>query len=221
MDGQPFEFGLIPLALSRFVRTHRLRLISSFGETANLSLACCSRDQWIPTGSVPKLNDANELRLFIDCKNKDEYQQYLRDGLPNLLNDEMLDDTAKTAILAEVVRDVLSHDFGANDASTIVNSSIQFGDHVSQLLSQTTLTGMELSKCSITTTVLSPILRTSRFTQGSSLAVWDSVTKISPKSWWVHVFRDSGFGKRKSIVGSSTSPANSMISNSAKSKRIR
>lgn len=147
MENQSFEFGLLPIS-PLTLRPNAPLAVDVFiwknGELKpNLFAA---KDQWIPEGSVPKLNDANELRLFIDCRNKEEYQEYLREGLPNLLNDEQLDDTAKTAILAEVVRDILSHDFGSNDASTIVDSSIQFGDHVSKLLSQTTLTGMELGQ---------------------------------------------------------------------------
>ncbi len=147
MEGHAFEFGLIPISPLTLRPDSPLAVdvyIWRNGDS-NPSLFV-AKDQWIPDGSVPKLNEDNELRLFIDSRSKDSYQQYLRESLPNLLNDQQLDDGAKTAILAEVVRDVLCHDFGANNASAIVESSLQFGEHVSQLLSQTKLTGMELGQ---------------------------------------------------------------------------
>lgn len=147
MDVTPYEYGLIPIS--------PLTLRPNLPVSVDVFVWCAgeeqpslfaAKDQVISGDSSTRLTHSEDLRLYISTQSKDIYQQYLRDGLPALLEGDDLDQTAKTAILAEVVRDVLAHDFGANDASTIVASSIEFGNHISHLLCDSTLNGIEFGQ---------------------------------------------------------------------------
>lgn len=147
MESREFEFGLIPISPRTICPDVPIAVdvfVWPTGESQpTLFLA---KEQVIAGSSTEEVLESPDIRLFIDCRYKDVYQSYLRDQLPNLLNNEHLDSTAKTAILSEVVRDVLSHDFGSNDASMIVENSHALGKHMTDLLANFQLTGVELGQ---------------------------------------------------------------------------
>jgi len=90
--------------------------------------------------------DDVELRLFIEPSSRSDFQQYLQ----RLVNDndhiKTLNDERRSAIVSEVVRDVLANAFKSESTSTIVGTANLLGQHIASLVSETQLSMTGLSK---------------------------------------------------------------------------
>ncbi len=101
-------------------------------------------DQIATEDSLKRLASAPDLKLYILQNESAKFQQYLRSHFDEWFEDDSIPILNKTAMLSEVVRNVLSDEFGRNDSNSIVATAKTLGSHVAHLATNKSLTGSEL-----------------------------------------------------------------------------
>ena len=101
-------------------------------------------DQIATDDSLKRIASAPDLKLFICQNDGAKFQKYLRSHFDEWFEDDSIPIRNKTAMLSEVVRNVLSDEFGRNDSNSILAAAKTLGSQVANLAIQKSLTGSEL-----------------------------------------------------------------------------
>ena len=101
-------------------------------------------DQIATDDSLKKIASAPDLKLFICQNDGAKFQKYLRSHFDEWFEDDSIPILNKTAMLSEVVRNVLSDEFDRNDSTSIVATAKMLGSQVAHLATNRSLTGSEL-----------------------------------------------------------------------------
>ncbi len=94
----------------------------------------CARTLSVKSSDLSRLEDSGVTRLYIRSEERRVYQQFLREHLDGWLRDPAQPMKARTAMLNEVVRDVLNESFASGRTETIVNSARELGQRAAELL---------------------------------------------------------------------------------------
>jgi HD-GYP domain-containing protein (c-di-GMP phosphodiesterase class II) len=141
------QLGLIPISLLTLTPGRQVPVdIYSWVEGADKPQLFLASDQILELDLVERSPDGVELRLFIESSSRSTFQQYLQ----TLVNDhdylKTLTDENRSALVSEVVRDVLAGAFKSNSTNTIVGTANVLGQHIASLISETQLSVTGLSK---------------------------------------------------------------------------
>ncbi len=101
-------------------------------------------DQTATEDSLNWIASAPNLKLYINQSESPTFQKYLRSHFDDWFEDESIPIRNKTAMLSEVVRNVLSEEFNNNDTISIVNAASRLGSQVANITADQSLTGAEL-----------------------------------------------------------------------------
>jgi HD-GYP domain-containing protein (c-di-GMP phosphodiesterase class II) len=141
------QLGLIPISLLTLTPGRPVPLnIYSWVEGAEKPHLFLASDQILEMDLAERTPDGMELRLFIESSSRSAFQEYLQ----TLVNDhdylKTLSDENRSAMVSEVVRDVLASAFKSNSTTTIVGTANVLGQHIASLISETQLSMTGLSK---------------------------------------------------------------------------
>ncbi len=101
-------------------------------------------DQIASDDSLDWIASSPDLKLFIEQTESNRFQQYLRTHFHDWFENGAIPIRNKTAILSEVVRNVLAEEFNRNDTNSIIASTKRLGSQVAHLAAERRLTGFEL-----------------------------------------------------------------------------
>jgi HD-GYP domain-containing protein (c-di-GMP phosphodiesterase class II) len=101
-------------------------------------------DQIASEESLDWIASSPDLKLYIEQRESATFQKYLRTHFDEWFEDGAIPIRNKTAMLSEVVRNVLSEEFHHNDTKSIIGSAKRLGSQVAHLAIESTLTGSEL-----------------------------------------------------------------------------
>ena len=96
----------------------------------------CSRNLNVEPGQLQELLEAGITKLYIESDSYQSYQSYLRSNWQSLLNAERATDSNRIAVMTEVVRAVLSEQFGSTDTALIVDTCNELGGSIISILQQ-------------------------------------------------------------------------------------
>ena len=96
----------------------------------------CSRNLIVEPGQLQELVEAGVTKLYIESDSYQTYQSYLRSNWKSLLNAERATESNRIAVMTEVVRAVLSEQFGSQDTSLIVDTCCELGSSIVNILQQ-------------------------------------------------------------------------------------
>ncbi len=94
----------------------------------------CSADELPDFRRLIPLVSQGVNKLFIDASDRGKYQHYLRDHWADLLANEEIPIANRTAILSEVIRDVLNEEFSDGNTDSVVAASQRLGQVTCNLL---------------------------------------------------------------------------------------
>lgn len=98
----------------------------------------------IETSDLQRLAARDIHSLYIRKGDYDAYQEYLKENLANVMQDESLPVANRFGALSQVVRDVMMSSFLSGDAENVVEQSSQMADHCAALLSRDDYTPTDL-----------------------------------------------------------------------------
>ncbi|MFN7890881.1 MAG: HD-GYP domain-containing protein [Pirellula sp.] len=147
MSAKQNPIGLIPISLLTLTPGRLVPVnVYSWVMGADRPQLFLASNQILEPDFVERKPEGTELRLFIEPKTRSAFQQYLQ----TLVNDrdflKTLSDENRSALVSEVVRDLLASAFKSNSAATIVGTANVLGQHIASLISETELSVTGLSK---------------------------------------------------------------------------
>lgn len=86
----------------------------------------------------------NPVKYYVTQDEWENYQSYLREALPTLIDNDSLGPLGQTAVLAEIVRDSIKKQFATRDTMTIVAGASRIAHQVAKLLLCSQWSGAEL-----------------------------------------------------------------------------
>ncbi|MEQ1824334.1 MAG: HD domain-containing phosphohydrolase [Pirellula sp.] len=101
-------------------------------------------DQTVSSESLQRLCETEDIRLYINTDDARIYRDYLKDRVSEWSDDDTVPAKSKAAATAELVRSVLSDEFARNETDNIVGAAQHLAGHISQIVSDRSLTGPEL-----------------------------------------------------------------------------
>lgn len=112
--GHEITEGFIPISVATLVPDGHVGIGLYIRDSFNTAMRLyCAPDVAFTPSDLQKLLDRGHSQLFVRADEHGTYQQYLRDNLAAVLNDESLRIERRFALLNEVVRDVLASAFGS------------------------------------------------------------------------------------------------------------
>ncbi len=147
MPAMQSQLGFIPISLLTLTPGRPVPLdIYSWVAGADKPHLFLATDQVLDLDLVERAADGVEFRIFIESSSRGAFQQYLQ----SLVNDgdylKTLSDENRSALVSEVVRDVLGGAFKTNSTTTIVGTANVLGQHIASLITETQLSVTGLSK---------------------------------------------------------------------------
>jgi HD-GYP domain-containing protein (c-di-GMP phosphodiesterase class II) len=149
LDGRSFQFvqrivwryppmsntGFIPVSVATLYPTEGLGVdLYIRPQGYDEPILYCARTLNVKQDDLWRLEDSGVTRLYIRRDERRTYQQFLRQHLDGWLRDPAQPMKARTAMLNEVVRDVLSESFADGRTETIVGKAGELGQRAAELL---------------------------------------------------------------------------------------
>lgn len=104
----------------------------------------CRDDELPDFGRLLPLVSQGVNKLFIDAADRGKYQKYLREHWADLLADETIPIANRTAVMSEVIRDVLNEEFRVGDTDRVVAASQRLGQFTCDLIGDQNIVALQL-----------------------------------------------------------------------------
>ncbi len=101
-------------------------------------------DETATDDALQRLASSPDVKLYISQYDSSTFQNYLRSHFDEWFKNDSISIRNKAALLSEVVRNVLSEEFGRNETNSVVTSAKTLGSHIAQLTSNKSMSGSEL-----------------------------------------------------------------------------